>query len=392
MRIAVVCTDLGVRVPGTKGASLHLTSISRAFQDVGNEVLLVGVRGHGSPPSGLATVLLDHPGRTVGLRRELRKIRFTAGLVPRVLPSVAAFAPDVVYERLALFGIAGRQLAGNCRARHVVEVNALLAQEEAQWRGLRLAALARRRERRVLDEADLRLPVSREVAAQVARISPNGLTEVVPNGLDDALFGSRPARGPSRELFGLPVDGPVLAFVGALRPWHGVDVAVRALPALPEAVLCIAGDGPVRDHLQRLAAELGVARRVRWLGQLPHGDVPWLLAAADIALAPYPELPGFGFSPLKLYEYLGAGVPVVASDVGQIRTVLDSGRWGSLVAPGDPAALAAGVRAVLADAPTARARADAARAMALREHSWRARATRITNILCDLGARHALAG
>src|SRR5687767_13442122 len=224
MRIAVVCSDLGVRVPGTKGASLHLASITRALQDVGNEVLLVGVRGHGDPPSGLATLLLDHPGRTTGLRRELRKIRFTAGLVPRVLPSVAAFAPDVVYERLALFGVAGRRLAGACRARHVVEVNALLAQEEAQWRGLRLAALARQRERHVLDDADLRLPVSREVAEQVERVSPNGLTAVLPNGLDDALFGPRPHRGPSRVSFGLPVDGPVLAFVGALRPWHGVDV------------------------------------------------------------------------------------------------------------------------------------------------------------------------
>jgi glycosyltransferase involved in cell wall biosynthesis len=120
--------------------------------------------------------------------------------------------------------------------------------------------------------------------------------------------------------------------------------------------------------------------------------VPWLLAGVDVALAPYPELPEFGFSPLKLYEYLGAGVPVVASDIGQIRTALDSGRWGSLVAPGDPAALAAGVRAVLADAATARTRADAARAMALQEHSWRARATRITDILVDMGVRHALAG
>jgi glycosyltransferase involved in cell wall biosynthesis len=83
---------------------------------------------------------------------------------------------------------------------------------------------------------------------------------------------------------------------------------------------------------------------------------------------------------------------VVASDIGQIRTALDSGRWGSLVAPGDPAALAAGVRAVLADAATARTRADAARAMALQEHSWRARATRITDILVDMGVRHALAG
>jgi glycosyltransferase involved in cell wall biosynthesis len=392
MRIVVVCSDLGVRVPGTKGASLHLQSISQALVDVGHEVLLVGVRGHGDPPAGPATLLLDHPGRTTGLRRELRKIRFTAGLVRRVLPSVAAFAPDVVYERLALFGVAGQRLAGTCGARHVLEVNALLAEEEAQWRGLRLAALARRREHAVLDGADLRLAVSREVAEQVERVSLTGRTEVVPNGLDDALFGSRPARGPARTSFGLPDDGPVLAFVGALRPWHGVDVAVRALLLLPDAVLCVAGDGPVRDQLQRLAVELGVAGRVCWLGQLPHGDVPRLLAAADVAVAPYPQLPGFGFSPLKLYEYLGAGVPVVASDIGQVRIALDSGRWGSLVAPGDPASLAAGVRAVLADPATARSRAEAARAMALREHSWRSRATRITELLTDLEARHVLAG
>ena len=392
MRIAVVCSDLGVRVPGTKGASLHLQSISRALADVGHEVLLVGVRGHGDPPSALRTVLLPHPGRTTGLRRELRKIRFTAGLAARALPTVAAFAPDVVYERLALFGTAGRRLAGACGARHVVEVNALLAEEEAQWRGLRLVELARRRERVVLDGADLRLAVSLEVAAQIDSVSPGGVTAVVSNGLDDDLFRVRPARGPARMSFGLPADAPVLAFVGALRPWHGLDVAVQALPLLPGAVLCVAGDGPVRAPVARLATTLGVADRVRWLGHRPHAEMPRLLAAADVALAPYPELPSFGFSPLKLYEYLGAGVPVVASDIGQVRSALDDGRWGSLVTPGNPEALAAGVRDVLADPAGARTRAEAARRTALEQHSWRARAARITELLTSREVDRALAG
>src|SRR4051794_6339187 len=100
MRIAVVCSDLGVRVPGSKGASLHLQSLSRAIQDVGHEVLLVGVRGHGDPPAEFRSLLLDHPGRSTGLRRELRKIRFTAGLTRDVLPAMAAFSPGVVYARL----------------------------------------------------------------------------------------------------------------------------------------------------------------------------------------------------------------------------------------------------------------------------------------------------
>jgi glycosyltransferase involved in cell wall biosynthesis len=304
---------------------------------------------------------------------------------------VAVFAPDVVYERLALFGTAGSRLAASCRARHVVEVNALLAEEEAQWRGLRLADLARRRERAVLGGADLRLPVSAEVAGAVERVSPGRPTEVVPNGLDEDLFDVRPARGPARMCYGLPPDTPVLAFVGALRPWHGIDVAIRALPLIPAAVLCVAGDGPVLDGLTRLAADLGVADRVHWLGQLAHRDIPRLLAAADIALAPYPELPAFGFSPLKLYEYLGAGVPVVASDIGQIRAILDAGRWGTLVPPGDAAALARGVNAVLADSGTARRRAEDARVMALRQHSWRARATRITDLIAGLQVHRAVA-
>jgi glycosyltransferase involved in cell wall biosynthesis len=391
MRIAVVCSDLGVRVPGSKGASLHLQSLSRAIHDVGHEVLLVGVRGHGDPPAEFRTLLLDHPGRSTGLRRELRKIRFTAGLARDVLPAMAAFSPDVVYERLALFGVAGRRLARACGARHVVEVNALLAEEEAQWRGLRLAELARRRERAVLDGADLRLPVSAEVAAAVRRVSPRGATEVVANGVDEELFRARPARGPARLRFGLPADGPVLVFAGALRRWHGLEVAIRALPLLEPAVLCVAGDGPIRGPLARLASDIGVAHRVHWLGQLPHRDMPRLLAAADVALAPYPQLPTFGFSPLKLYEYLGAGVPVVASDIGQIRSVLESGRWGSLVPPGDPAALADGVRSVLAAPAAARQRAEAARVMTLRDHSWRARACQITDLLAGLGGRHALA-
>src|SRR4051812_50146356 len=104
MRIAVVCSDLGVRVPGSKGASLHLQSLSRAIHAVGHEVLLVGVRGHGDPPAEFRSLLLDHPGRSTGLRRELRKIRFTAGLTRDVLPAMAAFSPDVVYERLPPFG------------------------------------------------------------------------------------------------------------------------------------------------------------------------------------------------------------------------------------------------------------------------------------------------
>ena len=388
MRIAVVCSDLGIRVPGEKGASLHLAAVTEALAAVGHEVLLVGVAGH-RPPGfcpAVETLLLPHPGRTSGLRRELRKIIFTRRLVPAVVDRVQAFAPDVVYERLALFGTAGRALAHATGARHVVEVNALVAAEEARWRGLHLRRLAASREHAVLAGADLRLAVSREVAADVARFAPGPPVEVVPNGVD-ARLAHLPSRRGSRLWLGVPDERPVLCFVGALRPWHGVDMALRALSDVPGATLVVAGSGPVEAELRALACALGVGRRVEWLGRVDHGDVPRVLAAADVALAPYPALSGFGFSPLKLYEYLGAGVPVVASDVGQCREALGGGAYGRLVRPGDADALAGAVREVLADPAVAREAAARGRAYALTTCTWRQRALEITRHLERLGGR-----
>lgn len=392
MRIAVVCTDLGVRVPGTKGASLHLASITTAFARAGHTVLLVGVAGHGDPPGGVEHLLLPHPGRSTGLRRELRKLVFIERLARVARPVLTRFAPDIVYERLSLFGTAGARLAAGAGALHAIEVNALLAEEEAHWRGgLRLARLARHREAAVLADAHLRVTVSDELRSRVADLSAGGRTEVVANGFEATAFASPPERGTARAALGLPHDRPVIGFAGSLRPWHGLDVAIDALPAMPGVLLAIAGEGEIRAHLERRAEAAHVGDRVRWLGPLPHGDIPTFLAGLDVALAPYPVLEQFAFSPLKLYEYLAAGVPVVASDVGQIRHLLDGGHAGGrLVTPGDPAALATAVRSVLDNPAAARASAGKARVEALRSHSWDARAAQLVDLFAE-EAEHALA-
>jgi glycosyltransferase involved in cell wall biosynthesis len=380
-RVLVLCSDQGVRVPGDKGASLHLMAITRAFAAIGHEVLLAGVAGHGEPPAGVRTVLMPHPGRSEGLERERRKLLLAATMPDAIRDAVEAFAPDVIYERLALFGGAGRVLAHQLGVPHIVEVNALLAREEAQWRGLVQAELAERIERSVLGGATLRIAVSAEVGAQIDDAAPGRPTVVVPNGVELERFADPPSKNTARVTLGLPLDRRLVGFVGALRPWHGVDVAIRALVDVPGAELVVAGDGPVRADLMALAIEVGVADRVRWLGQVPHERIPTVLAAVDVAVAPYPDLDGFFFSPLKLYEYLAAGVPVVASAIGQVPEALGGGRLGRLVTAGDPVALAAGVRGVLSD-PAASARTAAtARRHAFDHHGWADRARRITEAL-----------
>jgi glycosyltransferase involved in cell wall biosynthesis len=214
---------------------------------------------------------------------------------------------------------------------------------------------------------------------------------VVPNGVDVHLFAELPERAAARRFLGLPADRSLIGFAGSLRPWHGLEVVVEALAELPSAVLAVAGEGDVRIGLEKRAGELGVADRVLWTEQLPHHLIPGFLAALDVAVLPYPALARFSFSPLKLYEYLAAGVPVVASDLGQIRSVLDGGRLGTLVRPGDPSALAEGIHRVLGDPIGAGEVAAAGRRVALREHSWEQRARALSDLL--EGHRvHAVAG
>ncbi len=391
MRIAVVCSDTGIRIPDTKGASLHLQAIATALARIGHDVMLVGVAGHGGPPSGMDALLIRHPGWSKGIRRELRKLSTVERLVREARRPLTRFAPNIVYERLSLFGTAGQRLAAATGAGHVLEVNALLAEEEAQWRGLKLARLARRKERAVLLAADLRVAVSDEVAAALDDVVPGRSTLVVPNGVDGDLFARLPARREARTFLGLPTDRPLIGFAGGLRPWHGLEVAIEALAELPTAVLAVAGEGEVRAGLEQRARDLAVADRVSWVGQLPHHLIPGFLAALDAAVLPYPVLAGFSFSPLKLYEYLAAGVPIVASDLGQIRTTLEGGRWGALVQPGDPSALAEGIRAVLAGPIRAGEIAAAGRRLALQEHTWEQRAHSLTELLEGRRVR-ALAG
>lgn len=388
MRITVLCTDLGIRVPGEKGASMHLQSITRALAEIGHEVQLIAVAGHGPPPTGLAQVhLLPHPGRAEGLQRELNKLAFVERVASEMGDVVRAFAPDVIYERLALFGSAGAQLAATVPGcRHVLEVNSLLAEEESEWRGLHLAPLATRVEREVLEQAHLAIAVSDEVAAKVSAAAPATRCVVVANGAEVERFRHLPFAAQARRDLGLPQRVPMAAFVGALRPWHGVDLAIDAIARTADMHLVVAGDGPIRTDLAQHAASLGVWGRVHFLGHVDHGRVAATLAAADVAVAPYPALSSFSFSPLKLYEYLAAGIPVVASSIGQIPAVLEHGRWGTLVPAGDVAALAKALQVAATD-PAAKERAITARRHALRHHGWQQRARDIVALADEAEVR-----
>jgi glycosyltransferase involved in cell wall biosynthesis len=134
----------------------------------------------------------------------------------------------------------------------------------------------------------------------------------------------------------------------------------------------VIGTGPEHDRLAQLAAELGIADRVRLRGAVAPEEVPAVLHGLDIAVAPYPAGDHY-FSPLKVYEYLAAGLPVIASAIGTLPEMLREGELGVLVAPGDVDALAAALDALAADRGRRERLGRAAREAAVAEHDWRRR-------------------
>ncbi len=145
----------------------------------------------------------------------------------------------------------------------------------------------------------------------------------------------------------LDFSGPVLLCVGALIPRKGQDLLVRALPMLPDVTLLLAGQGAFRRTLENLAQELGVERRIGFLGSVPHHKLPRIYTAADVMVLPS-ESEGLANA---WVESLACGTPIVITDVGGARELLDRPEAGRIVAR-EPEAIAEAIRAIL-DAPPA---------------------------------------
>jgi len=182
-------------------------------------------------------------------------------------------------------------------------------------------------------------------------------------GLDADLF--RPYdRRLCRDQLGLPRDAQVLATVGALIPRKGQRFVIEALPALPGAILLLAGKGEDEAMLRSLAAQLGVAERVRFLGPVPHAELPILLNAADVFV-----LPSSSEGVANAWvEALACGTPVVTTPIPGAQELITDPDWGRLVARGG-AAIAAAVSELLAERPSPERVQEAVAGM-----SWQANA------------------
>lgn len=199
---------------------------------------------------------------------------------------------------------------------------------------------------------------------------------VVPNGCDIQA---------GRRFPPLPQGPPRVVYAGQLYPWKGVDVLIEALSEVPEARLVILGGLEQEDDLHRiraLVARLGLNERVELPGTVPQAQVAEELTRASVVAVPFLKsaMTERHTSPIKLFEALAAGRPIVATDLPSTREVLQDGRDALLVPPGDARALAAAIQRLLKHRALAKRLARCAFETAP-QYSWDARAEKLRVLL-----------
>lgn len=374
--------DPGVPVLGHKGASIHVRELAHAMRQCGGTVAIA------SPRTGDEGAQLRSEVTLASIPAVLPKQLTEAGLLEAMEEQRTALEriarelhADAIYERFSLFSVAGVRAAARLGVPHLLEVNAPLRAEAARYRTLPHPEIAAQAEAEVLAGTNAVFAVSTSLAEWLQGTGCTAPIEVVPNAVDPSQFPDPALRRGDRFVAG---------FSGSLRPWHGIDVmldaCLSAMSVQPALYLEIVGGGPMRAAIDRAALP---AERVTLHGQVDHAEAIRLMRGWHAGLAPYHDVPGFYFSPLKVVEYMASAVCPVASDLGQIRDLLGGGERGVLVRPGDPRSLADALIDLAAQPALAERMASAARDHVLCAHTWQGNAERVLDMAVRCSRRAA---
>jgi glycosyltransferase involved in cell wall biosynthesis len=366
MRLLYVAIDQ--RVPGSLGGSVHVQAVAEGLAALGHDVHVAARPGGGWPDGPVTWHRVAPP---LG-QRHLRWMR--TGSITDLAREIGA---EIVMERYYNFGGEGIFAARRLGVPAVLEVNAPVIDYPGSTKAALDRALIVEPMRRWRDAMcrHVDLFVTPSATILPAWIERRRILEIE-WGADVDHF--RPdATGPIPFT---PDDSRVWSvFAGAFRSWHGVVHLAAALARLHRAGdhrfgAVLIGDGPERGAVERAARDVpGVV----FTGALPHARLPAALAAADIGVAPFDPMKhaplrlGFYWSPLKIFEYMAVGLPVVAPDLPRLRRLIESGIEGVLYDPKDPRALDRALTS-LGDPADRRRMGAAARARVVRDFSWAA--------------------
>ncbi|WP_448097370.1 glycosyltransferase family 4 protein [Luteibacter yeojuensis] len=375
------------RTRGRHVEGVHIRGIVGALRELGHDVDVMSFPG-ADPERETDAVATAGRGRLArfvtklpGIVFELFELLYNGATFLRMAWSWRRAAPQLIYERYSLFLFATVWLARSRGIPLVLEINDSALVERV--RPLTMKGVARRIEGWCLRHATGLVFIStyfRDIASEAygdiapCVVSPNAVD--LPR-FDPARFDRERLRA-ERGLEGRTVCG----HIGAFAHWHGVDKFVEAianrLNSVPDLALVFVGDGKTLPAVRELIAARGLSDRVLLPGRVPHDEVASWIACMDYAVLPNSNHYG---SPMKLFEFMGMGVAVVAPDYAPVAEVIVDGHTGWLFPRGDAAACVERVLELAQRADERKRVGHAARDYIASERQWRNNAEQLLTLV-----------
>ena len=384
------------RVRGTGAEGVHIAGIVNGFRALGHKVSLISPTNVDptveSPPAmetklslSLKTVILHKLADMLPQPFfEIMEICYNFFAIIRLWRGVNSGDVDFIYERYAFFNFAGAFVAKRKNIPLIVEVNELSGHKRI--RGQFFVCICSAIESYVLRQAVLVITVSdflkKEVCGKVDQTKTKVVT--IPNGVPMAWLKreiSLDEINDLRKQYGLQ-GKKIICFVGGLVHWHNFDLLLQAVKeaqsSIVNVVMMFIGDGPFKKYIIDRARELNfLPDSVLFVGQVPHSMIPVYLKMSDIAVIP--ETNDFR-SPIKMFEYMSMGLPVVGPKKPTIEVAITHKKDGMLFETGKYLSLAQSLLQCLSEPQVANELGENARQKIWDNFTWEKHAVHILHI------------
>ncbi len=318
---------------------IHVQEMLSAFRELGHEVEVAAMASESEKQSSISSksFISRFAAKVPPLIYEFLEILYNFYGFWLLTKKIIRFRPHLIYERYALYTVAGIIASKVFRIPLLLEVNAPLAFEKKKYGKLALPTLAKTFERWICSHSYKTIVVSTPLKKLLQDIGvPRDHLVVISNGINPSVFNPTVDSSTIRKHFGL--DGKiVLGFVGWFRKWHGLEdllrIYVKHGMQEKNIYLLLVGDGPAYRDLEAYARENGILEKgVILIGPVARMDIPSYIAAFDLALQP--DVTDYA-SPIKLFEYMAMGKGTIAPNKDNIKEIVgdayeaffEAGNW-----------------------------------------------------------------
>ena len=329
------------RTLGDGAEGIHIDEMVNAFEELGHEVRLIGPavgrKDAGQVEKESKFELVKKIVR--GPAYELSELAYNLYGYASLQKAVKDFRPHIIYDRYITFNYSAVAVGRRNNIPTFLELNAPLAYERHHEDDEKLyfKKTAYALERRISSDAFQTIVVSTPLKEYLLSIGvPGEKIMVLPNGANFNKFHSIQKDHNLLNNLGFSSRNKVIGFTGILRPWHGIDLLLKAFRKVhelfPQTVLLLVGDGPIKKDIETQAETLGCREALIITGRVPHHMVREYISLFDIAVSPKTT---FYASPMKILEYMAMSKPVLAPDTVNIQDIIEDKKSGLLFVPGD---------------------------------------------------------